>query len=145
MIYIYQIQFPNKSVRIGQTRNLKKRFYNYYWYAHSKKSKDYHHHLNNAIRKYGWKNLIIVIIAQTEDSDEADRLERLYIKAFQSTEVGYNIEYGGFSPRKRSPKTCKKISDSQLGELNHMFGKHHSAKTRKKISIKMKAYRKTLK
>lgn len=36
--------------------------------------------------------------------------------------------------RKLSEEHRRKISEAQLGERNHNFGKHHSLETRKKIS-----------
>lgn len=44
------------------------------------------------------------------------------------------LSRGGFGPRKHSEETKRKISDSERGSKNHMFGKHHSVETRTKIS-----------
>lgn len=54
-----------------------------------------------AIKKYGWSwfENHVEILATNLDKQEADRLEKYYIKQFDSIKHGYNIQSGGeFSP-----------------------------------------------
>lgn len=50
-----------------------------------------------AIKKYGWENFTSEILAQELTEDEAKRLEKYYIKLYDSTnpDKGYNITMGG--------------------------------------------------
>ena len=50
-----------------------------------------------AIKKYGWENFTSEILAQELTEDEAKRLEKYYIKLYNTTnpEKGYNISAGG--------------------------------------------------
>lgn len=50
-----------------------------------------------AIEKYGWENFTCEILAQELTEEEAKRLERYYIKLYNSnnSENGYNISSGG--------------------------------------------------
>lgn len=50
-----------------------------------------------AIKKYGWNNFQCEILAQDLTEEEAKRLEKYYIKLYDSTnpEKGYNITKGG--------------------------------------------------
>ena len=50
-----------------------------------------------AINKYGWENFTSEILAQDLTKEEAERLEKYYIKLYDSTnpKKGYNITIGG--------------------------------------------------
>ncbi len=73
--------------------------------------------LHRAIKKYGKKNFVVEILAETPDADELDRLEVLWIAISNSTsrKVGYNLLPGGIrGPRgKRTEEFCKKVSVGQ--------------------------------
>ena len=53
----------------------------------------------NAIKKYGWNNIIHEIIAENVSQEKADEIEREYIKKYDTTnkDKGYNVEIGGKS------------------------------------------------
>ena len=92
---IYKItNVVNNKVYIGlTTTSLKKR-----WYAHIRDSKKSEKHLYAAMRKYGLDNFKIEVIDDTaKDMQELGKLERKYIKLYNSTDpnYGYNITYGG--------------------------------------------------
>lgn len=79
-----------------------------------------------AIHKYGIENFKFEILHDNiKTKEELNKLERKYIKLYNSTidKNGYNIELGGNGIGKHSEQTKKKISEAQLGEKNHMFGK----------------------
>ena len=52
---------------------------------------------NKAIKKYGWENFTCEILAQELTEEEAKRLEKYYIKLYDSRNPnkGYNISAGG--------------------------------------------------
>lgn len=121
---IYKItNNKNDRIYIGQTVNsLQERIWNY--------KKEYKHSTHrrpilDAMRKYGFENFSFEIIAETNSQKELDELEKYYIKNFHSlcTENGYNVELGGNGFGKHSEETKRKISQTQIGEKNHMYGK----------------------
>jgi hypothetical protein len=66
-----------------------------------------------------------------------DKLEIEFIQKYDSTnpEKGYNVELGGNGIGKHSESTKRKISEAQLGEKNHMYGKKGSLNTTSKRVI----------
>ena len=54
-------------------------------------------HFERAIKKYGWENFTSEILAQELTEDEAKRLEKYYIKLYDTKKKkkGYNISAGG--------------------------------------------------
>lgn len=88
-----------------------------------------------AIRKHGPENFTLKQIDCTENEQEANELEKLYIGIFQSyrREIGYNGTMGGegCSPNEQ---TRLKISPAYRGKRSVMFGKNHSEETKQKIS-----------
>lgn len=95
-------------------------------------------YFNSAIEKYGWDSFSHDIWYTDLTCEEANALEAKLIKKYDSAnrEHGYNIDLGGNSIGKVSEETKRKQSESQKGEksywwgkkgnLNPMFGKHHS-------------------
>lgn len=125
----------NNKVYIGQTvRTLKERWSNYineYKYSKRKNIRL----IIRAMRKYGIDNFKIEIIKNNiQTIEELNEYEKYYIKLYKAIDkrFGYNVEYGGNGMGKHSPETCQKISNAQIGELNHMYGKtgadNHSSK-----------------
>ena len=74
------------------------------------------------------------ILGKFEDKQEALNVEEMFIRLFDSTNEGYNISSYGGTSYKRTEKSRKKMSESKIGEKNHMFGKHHSEDTKRKMS-----------
>lgn len=87
---IYCLKFPNNKVYIGQTKNINKRIINYK-YNDTKGQ----HKIHNAIKKYGFDCIILIILASELSKELANELEIKYIKEFNSIETGYNISSGG--------------------------------------------------
>jgi group I intron endonuclease len=126
MGYIYILTFPNGKEYVGQTTNLKSRYK-----THCKKSRSV---VDKAIKKYGWDNIRVI---ELECQDELlDKVEIETIKLKNSlVPNGYNIESGGFSGKKLSEETKRKISEKNKGDKNHMFGKHLSEEAKNKMRI----------
>jgi group I intron endonuclease len=129
-IYVIENLISGKKY-IGQGINIKRRMF-----------KDHHGciALENAIKKYGKENFKKYIVLYCEsDKNVLAYYEIACIKIFHShfSEGGYNISWGGISAmtgRKHSKKSKRKMSEAQLGEKNHFFGKHHTDESIQKIS-----------
>lgn len=91
-----------------------------------------------AMRKYGFESFIFKTIAIAYSRQELDFLERKLISEFNTLlPNGYNVELGGNSEGKHSEETKRKISSSQLGSLNHMYGKKGSLNSASKKVIEL--------
>ena len=67
----------------------------------------------NEIIKYGWDNFDHIILFKNKTQEEAEELERLFIKTLLSNEneFGYNIDNGGITGEVRAEKTKQKIAE----------------------------------
>lgn len=95
-------------------------------------------YFNRAIKKYGWdKGFEHIILFEGLTKNEAERREIELIAFYDSTnkDKGYNIENGGNSTGKHSEETKRKISESQKGKLNHMYGQTGEKNSRSKKVI----------
>ena len=105
-----------------------------------------------AIQKYGWDTFTheILFDGLTMQEAEAKEIELIAKYKTNSKKFGYNIANGGKCRGSVSEETKKKISlsskgkifskehkkkigASQMGEKNHMFGKHLSPEAKEKI------------
>lgn len=79
-----------------------------------------------AIVKYGWDNIKHEILYSGLSKEEAEKIEIALITMHDSTNPshGYNVENGGNCAGTHSEETKRKISESQKGSKNHMYGKH---------------------
>ena len=123
LIYKITNQINNK-IYIGQTtRTLQERIYSYRQeFLYAKISRP----IIAAMRLYGIENFIFEILEDDISSkEELDEKEKYYIQFYSSLtyQNGYNVELGGNSAGKHSEETKKKISEAQVGEKNHRFGK----------------------
>lgn len=77
-----------------------------------------------ACAKYGLENIKIELLEQCDSPEELNLREAYWIKTLnsQNRAIGYNILGSDTSPH------------AAEGKLNGMYGKKHSAKTRKKLS-----------
>jgi len=95
----------------------------------------YHGKMGDAINNYPfdlcWKKYIEF---QTPNKEQALELESELMKWYDSVENGYNISSYSGGTYKRSDETRRKISESQIGERNNMYGKHHSEESKKRMS-----------
>lgn len=94
MTYIYIIKNDlNNHVYIGKTsRDLMTRFKEHI--SDSKRKRDIHRPLQNAIRKYGEQHFSIELLETCEDDQGSDR-EIYWINYYNSFKNGYNATLGG--------------------------------------------------
>ena len=119
--YIYKISNDiNDKLYIGQTSNIYQRFLKHKSVA---KLKTDTNPMYKDMNLYGFEHFNIYILEECEES-EADNKEKYWIKHLNTLiPNGYNILSGG-----------KKL----FGEENVFYGKHHTDKTKQKISNKNK-------
>lgn len=96
----------NDKLYIGQTTNLSKRGRGGAGYLGCP-------HLYHAIKKYGWEKFHYEILVEASTQEEANILEKHYIKKYDTTnpEKGYNLSLGG-NVRTTNDETKEKISNS---------------------------------
>ena len=98
MHYVYCLTNKiNKKVYIGRSNNIKNRMT-----QHKNDSKNincpnkYKTPFAQAIRKYGWENFELSILAESEDAEEINKLEIYYIDLYNAYgDGGYNASTGG--------------------------------------------------
>lgn len=108
----------------------------------SKNNPDYYGsgtYLKRAINKYGKENFKKEIIEDNISNKQILNEREIYwIGKLDSRnpEIGYNLTIGGEGTNGYifTKEDKEKISNAVSGENNGMFGKHHTEKTRKKIS-----------
>lgn len=96
-------------------------------------------HFWSAIQKYGWNNFEHYIIQDNLTQEEANLLEDLNIRAYNTIDRNYGYNHrGGGSKGSLSEETKTKISNNLKGKYcgeNHpMYRKHHSEETKQKMS-----------
>ena len=126
----------NDKVYIGQTTmTLNKRVHLYEdEYKFSSRSRP----IISAMRKYGFEKFHFDVLKDNiKTKEELDSFEIKYIKKFNSADkkFGYNVELGGNSVGKHSEETKSKISQAQIGNKNHMYGKRGSENATSKAII----------
>lgn len=107
MYKVYRYTFPDGKIYIGVTKNT----------IQYRKDCGYQHNqpLTNAIRSVGFKNVIVDILTETDDKNEAYEKEIYFIDKYKATDptIGYNISYGGkdtFQGLKHTDAHKKKMS-----------------------------------
>ena len=141
---IYKIEnMINGKVYIGQTiKSLNKRISCYK--QHVKKKNKNNQYIIRAMRKYGFENFKFIVIDKTENQEQLDEKEIMWIKIYNSTVkgIGYNLEKGGNGSGKMADETRQKLSKTNkgkfAGEKNPFFGKKHSEETKKIMKEKRK-------
>lgn len=147
MYSIYLIKnLINGKLYVGQTcLSIRKRFT-----LHKSDKKGFCVKLFRAMNKYGRDKFSIELLATCEDQEIANYLEISFIQKFDTIATGYNIREGGskgkpsLETRKKmslarkeyrhSQETIDKMSSSQIGDKNHMYGKKHTIDARQKMS-----------
>jgi group I intron endonuclease len=118
---VYKHTAPNGKIYIGITsqQDINRRWQSGYGYKGNE-------HFYRAIKKYGWSNINHEILFDGLSKEEAERKEIELISKYKATDpnIGYNIENGGNCSGTHSEETKQKISRAQIGEKNHMYGKH---------------------
>lgn len=88
--------------------------------------------LSNAIRKYNPENFKVVPLWIC-DVSQMNYYEQKFTRLYNTiTPNGYNIRMVS-SKGKHNSESVKKISIAKSGINNHMYGKHHSEETKKKM------------
>lgn len=132
MIVYRIINIKNQKSYIGFTsKTLDKRWKEHAYAALKRRS---HYRLHAAIRKYGLENFEQTVLAEIDDGDYAlNVLEPLYIAEYNTIQKGYNTKPGGAERWQHTKETRYKMSlhnrwrgKSRSGELNPMYGKHHT-------------------
>ena len=149
----------NGKMYVGISKNLGKRWKDHKWNLLNDMGKP-NQHLQNAVNKYGIENFeFFVIVEHYEDYKKLGDLEQYFIAKWQldNPKYGYNKTKGGEggSPnnetRQKQSQTMKalwsdpnsafnskelrqKRSEAVQGNKNPFYGKHHTQKTRQKIS-----------
>ena len=145
---VYIHIFPNEKVYIGITcqEDVNNRYC---------KGKAYNRYFTNAVKKYGWDNIIHKVLFDNLSKEDACKKEIELITLYKSNnpDYGYNLSSGGesghagLSPANkgkpsrfrgvpRTEEVKRKISNSLKGEKNPAYGKPRvvTNETRKKIS-----------
>lgn len=109
-LVIYKLQFLNNKIYIGQTKNLKRRLYNYIG-----KSETKGHLVKKAILKYGLSNVELEIVKICDNEEDLNNSEIYYISFYDSCNLlkGYNLALGGNSNKPSSQTLIKKIKSSK--------------------------------
>lgn len=138
MFIIYLIKcLRNDKLYVGQTsRSLNVRFQEHIKQASNGKTTC--RKLYAAIRKYSAENFIVEKLIEASTQQEADQLEILYIKQFDSINHGYNLQFGGYNGSP-SEETRELMSKQHKGVNNAMYGKHHTQAAKNAISLKNKS------
>ena len=138
LIYIAKNRINNK-IYIGQTtKTLEERIS--FYKRESQSNSEHMRPMGIAIKKYGLENFTFSILKDNiQTKDELDYYEKFYISKYDACnpDIGYNIELGGNSIEKHSDIVKQKISQAQIGELNHMYGKtaYKNATSKKVIDL----------
>lgn len=121
-MYIYKITniITNQSY-IGQTVDYKKRWENHISLCKSPNVKGYNRPLYKAMRSYGIENFSFDVLEECGSDISNDR-EEYYMWLYNTIAKGYNHEKSG-KHKTHSEETKRKMSEAQLGDKNHMFGK----------------------
>jgi group I intron endonuclease len=129
---IYILTSPSKKQYIGQTvRDLLKRIFEH-------EDNEECCMIYNAIHKYGLENFTVEVLHETDNNDELDKFEIMYIKERNTLYPnGYNIRTGGKNGL-HCEASKEKMRQSKLGEKNHNFGKPRTDITKMRISIAKK-------
>ena len=130
----------NGKVYIGQSINIEAR-----WKDHiNTLNRNISHSvlLQRAWNKYGQENFSFEILELCSE-DMLDDVEIKYIEFYDACRNGYNIESGGNKNKCMSESTKQKLREKAKERLsdptkNPMYDKHHTAKTKEKISISNK-------
>ena len=119
MIGIYKITSPSGKIYIGQSKDIKLRFYYYSIISCFRQKRLYH-----SLKKYGSENHIFEIIEECF-IDELNKRERHYQELYDVIgKNGLNCIYQGTEEKRRivSDVMKEKISFANKGSKNGMYG-----------------------
>jgi group I intron endonuclease len=119
MIGIYKITSPSGKIYIGQSQDIKLRFY-YYSIKYCFRQRRLYH----SLKKYGSENHIFETIEECS-IEELNKKERYYQELYDVIgENGLNCIYQGTDEKRKvvSDEMKRKISIANTGDKNGMFG-----------------------
>lgn len=130
-IYLFTNKINGKQY-VGQSMNIEHRYSEHKTRPYQKSSSMYNTAFYQAIRKYGFDNFDFTIVDSNKSytREDLNRLEKYYIKKYDTYSTGYNMSYGGdsvFVPQKISFEDRKKIqdlienTDMTLAEIGRQF------------------------
>ena len=127
-VYVHK-NLKNEKYYVGSTSmNPKRRWQNGRGYK-------FNTQMWNDIQNSDWnKDWVHGILGKFENEQDALKYEAFLIAMLDTIENGYNTSAYSRGTYKRSEVTKRKISDSMSGEKNHMYGKHFSEESKKKLS-----------
>lgn len=130
---IYKITSPSGRIYIGESINIYNRWSTYKSLNIATKSQ---RKLWRSLNKHGVENHLFEVIEECLIENLLCR-ERYWQDFYDVLNGGLNLRLTECGELKQIPseETKKKISNSQKGELNHMYGKAQSDEAKKKISI----------
>ena len=107
---VYRHIFPNGKSYIGITSQ------NPYW-RRWRGGSGYHDQpkMYNAIKKYGWENVLHEVLAKGLSLNDANRVEQEMVAKFDSVANGYNISSGGGGTY---GIPCSEETKSKIGQAN---------------------------
>jgi group I intron endonuclease len=124
-MYLYIMNFPNSKRYVGITVDLGKRMS-----THKSRAKchpEFNECLYNAIRKYGWDNIVFEVADGYESWDELCNVETQLIEAFNTTnrDYGYNVSAGGdgYAGFTHTDEWKQRMSERMSGENNPSWGR----------------------
>jgi len=112
---IYKIISPSNKVYIGQSNNISRRIIEHKYNSKTKNLKLY-----ASIRKYGIENHKIEILFLSDDKNQKNKMESIYIRYYDSIENGLNhidilsADYG-FTGKKHTKENVEKIKERMKG------------------------------
>jgi group I intron endonuclease len=134
---IYKITSPTGRIYIGQSKDITRRWSEYF----NKKCKG-QVKLNHSFKKYGVEAHIFEIVEECE-FELLNIRERYWQDIYNCLEDGLNclLTKTDEKPQIASAKTKQKMSEANKGKRSHMWGKKLSGETRKKMSESRKGKR----
>lgn len=121
---------------IGQTVNLQKRLNMHKFYANHEGTKNEGQPIVKAIREYGFDSFKVEVLYTSDDfldrkelRKHLDKMEKIYIKQFNTIEDGYNISTGG-TGGVGVPRSQKQLDSIRELNINRVW----SEETKKLIS-----------
>lgn len=132
-MYIYKItNVINNKVYIGQTVDFTRRVAQHKLWAR-KMYKEYSLYVD--MDSYGIHNFTFDIVQECDDLD-ANAVEKSLIQELKSyePEIGYNENIGDIG-HKFKPHTLKKMSETQVGDKNHMYNMRGNKNSRSKSVV----------
>jgi len=137
MIKIYMVETTESHKKyIGLTSQTIERRLKEHKYGRNTKNQI----ICRAIKKYGVDTFSIRKLDSTETMEDALKLEREYVKQYDTYNNGYNGNEGGYGPlinpmlgKKHTDEAKRKMSEKRKGKQPRL-GTTHSEETKKKIS-----------